>query len=125
MSYKPKIITPDDVRAFITPFLEHTTLSDADILPKIEAVETYLSEVWYEGDYPSKGRVPAILLTSSKIINETSIETEKYREVSKIADITFAGVSDIYKNAKTWEEMAYEILKSQSNIFKVSQVNKI
>ena len=127
MPYTPKIITPDEVRAFLSPFLSYDTIDDMSLLLKIEAVETYLAEVWYEGSYPSKARIPALLLTAAKVMKEPAIQGEHYREVEKIGDIKFdtrARKEDPYHLALTWEEMAYAILRSENhgNIFKIEKV---
>ena len=129
MSYQPKIITPDEVRVFLNPFLSYDDIDDATILLKIEAVERYISDVWFNGDYPESARIPALLLTASKIIKEPSMSD--YREVKKIGDVTFETQTrfksglDPYELALTWEDMALSILRSynQANIFKIKKVN--
>ena len=133
MVYVPKLINPDEVRIFLQPFLSYDDMEDFTILAKIEAVETYLSEVWYGGTYPSKGKIPALLLVASKIMKEPGIQGEHYREVNKIGDISFgqsvrsAGAidkMDPYSIAITWEEMAYAILRSENhgNIYKIKKI---
>jgi len=128
MTYTPKIISCEDVRLFMLPYLPSGTVSDSEILPKIEAVEKYLSDVWYEGTYPSDARVPAILLTAARIMKEPGIQSHHYREIEKIEDIKFdtrARREDPYHIATTWEDMAFAILRSENhgNIFKIEKVN--
>ena len=131
MVYTPSMVNPDDVRVFLTPFLSHDDIPDHTLLAKIEAVEKYLSEVWYEGTYPSKGKIPALLLVAAKIMKEPGIQSEHYREISKIGDISFnAGnksnieKTDPYALALSWEEMAYAILRSENhgNIYKIKKI---
>lgn len=127
MAYTPKMATVNDIRTFIYPYLDTSKMSDDAILAKLEAVETYLSTTWYEGSYPSSGKIPTILLTASKIIKEPSL-SDQYREVRKIMDVSFDNFPSVktkvdpYELSKTWEEMAYSILRSQCNIYKIKKV---
>ena len=132
MVYTPQMVNPDEVRVFLTPFLSYDDIEDYTILAKIEAVEKYLSDVWYSGTYPSNGKIPALLLVASSIMKEPGIQGQHYREVTKIGDVTFGpGMRttavekiDPYTIAMTWEDMAFAMLRSENhgNIYKIKKI---
>jgi len=116
MTYTPKIVSPDEVRTFFTPFLSHDDIDDMTLLAKIEAVERYVSDVYFEGSYPASAKVPCILLVASKVMMEPKIlYNDKYSPIKKIGDITYESPKSIspYQQAKSWEQMALQMLDYQ------------
>lgn len=122
MVYTPKIVNPDDIRTFFVPFLSHDDVDDMTLLAKIEAVEKYVSEVYFEGQYPSSAKVPCILLVASKLMLEPAVlYNDKYSPIKKIGDVTFDSSKSVspYQQAKSWEQMAFQMLDYQRNKWKI------
>ena len=128
--YSTKFISEGDVRNFFTPPLSYSDISTAEILLKIEAVENYISSIWGINS-ESDARIPALLLVASKIIQNASL-AQKYLPLSaesigkdysyRIA--TSSKDSNPYSVAKTWEEIALEILNAKcSDRWKIRVVN--
>ena len=97
------------------------------MLLKIEAVEDYVTAVYFDGETPSKSdaRIPVLLLIASKIVQSPRL-AKKYCTLSRevLGDYQYelprpvARGTDVQTSpfiiAKTWEKMAIEMLLSRS-----------
>lgn len=121
--YSPSLVTEQDVRNMFTPPLDYNDVTKAQILLYIETVEDYIKAVYFDDSMPSKSeaRIPALLLVMSKIIKKPDL-LKKYGvvEYMKLGDFTFRLEGPgrgkhvtAYEVAKSWEEMAHEMLKSR------------
>ena len=132
--YEPKLITEMDVRNFFSPPLSYTDVSKAEILLKIEAVEDYISAKWGITS-SSDGKIPALLLVASKIVQNPNLAKKYYtlRSESIGKDYSYSLALPTSKGAiqtspyalsKTWEEMAIEMLNSRcTDRWKIRVVN--
>jgi hypothetical protein len=122
--FVPSYITEQDVRNFFSPPLDYNDITRAEILLKIESVEKYVSTVY--GVSASDARIPSLLLVAAKLIYDPKL-SEKYYMISqeklgdysyKLGDVTESGrggMSNPWAIAKSWEQMALDILKSKAN----------
>jgi hypothetical protein len=122
--YSPISVTEKDVRNFVTPPLDYDDVSKAEILLKIESVETFVKRVYFGGGtIPSDGRIAILLLIVSNLIATPSL-AKKYRTLASesLGDYSYtisqpmsrgsAMQSDPFTVIKTWHTMATEILNS-------------
>jgi len=116
--YIPTMVTEKDIRNFFSPPLDYNDVSTAEILIKIESVETFVSTV-----YNTSSKIACLLLTASKLIYTPSL-AKKYFTLNKetLGDYSYElstpGTSaEIQANpfviSKTWEQMAMDILNSK------------
>jgi len=121
--YTPQLVSEYEVRNMFTPPLDYDDVTKAQILLYIESVEDYIKSVYFDDSMPSKAnaRIPALLLVMSKIIKKPDL-LKKYGVVEsmKLGDFSFKLVTTgkgkhvtAYEAAKSWEEMAHEMLKSR------------
>ena len=112
-----QIIHPSGVRNFFPGFLPSSVISQESLNLKIEAVEKYVSTVYYNGSYPSKGRIPCILLTAASVIRDPALTSdERYGDIQRILDITFQPARGGRANetlADIWTQQAHSILRTQ------------
>ena len=123
VDYVPSMVTEMDVRNFVTPPIENTDVSKAEILIQIESVEKYISLVY--GVSAGDGRIPCLLLIVSKLLTNPTLARKYYtlssekldsyayslaQPISRGTDIQ----SSPYIISKTWEKMAIEMLESLS-----------
>jgi len=119
--YQPKLVEEYEVRNFFSPPLSYNDISKAELLLKIEAVEKYISTVYFGGQMPSKedARIPALLLVVSQIVQNPKI-SRKYNVLTyeKLGDYSYR-ISDRYGkmpyNAYAlYREMALSMLRMKS-----------
>jgi len=122
--YTPTMLREMDVRNFFTPPLDYDDISTAEILIKIESVETYINHV-YGITSSTDGRIAALLLIASKIIHTPAL-AKKYYTLSEeqLGDYRYALAQPISRGtdiqsspfviSKTWEKMALDILNAKA-----------
>lgn len=101
------------MRGFTNPPLDYSDVSELELLSKIQAVEDYVDTVYETG-----ANVPVALLVLSKLIQNPSL-AKKY---STLASENFRGdysyslktTGSPHEIAKSWEEMAYSMLRMKS-----------
>lgn len=121
--YTPISVTEKDVRNFVTPPLDYDDVSKAEVLLKIESVETYVKRHYFHGgSIPSDGRIAVLLLIVSNLIATPSL-AKKYRTLASesLGDYSYtisqpvtrgaSMQSDPFAVIKTWHQMAVEILE--------------
>ena len=118
------MVTEKDVRNFFSPPLDYDDISKAEILIKIESVETYVRVAWGVTSV-GIGRIPCLLLIASKIIQAPAL-AKKYYTLSyeQLGDYSYSLAQPISRGtdvqsspfviSKTWERMALEILAADS-----------
>ena len=115
------IIQSRDVRDFFIPYLDSGSCSATALNSRIEAIEDYVSKVYFNNSYSSDAKYPCIMLVSADIISDSSImSTEVYGDIRQIGDLEFqpkGGMGSAYYMAQTWRDRAYEILRSKSSHF--------
>lgn len=119
MTYIPKLVTPDEVRVFFTPFLSHDDVTDDFLLMQIRVVETYIKEVWNNGSMPEKDEwssTAALLLVAARLLQTRQI-AEKYAFMKsvKIGNFSFTLTQspDSRTNVMNLEEIAHKILQAR------------
>jgi len=121
--YTPVSVGENDVRSFLTPPLDYDDVSKAEILLKIESVETYVKYTYFGGGtVPVKARIPILLLTISNLISTPTLARKYYtlaseqlgdynyvlaQPTSKGSDVNFSP----FTITKTWHNMGLEILQ--------------
>ena len=76
--YTPQVVSESDIRNWVTPAIEVSDVSTAEILLKIEAVEEYVKRRYFEGgSIPSTARVPVILLVVTNLLSNATL-AKKY-----------------------------------------------
>ena len=121
--YSPYLVTEQDVRNMFTPPLDYNDVTKAQLLLYIEVVEDYIKSVYFDNSMPSKSeaRLPALLLVMSKIIKKPDL-LKKYGivESMKLGDFSFhlegpgrGQHRTAHEVARSWEEMAHEMLKAR------------
>jgi len=125
MTYTPQLVTVSEVRSFFTPSLSSDDISDDELLAKIEAVETYIKDVFFNGNMPTKdtARIPALLLVASQVV-QNPVLAKKYDVLvsEKLGDYSYQTASRYSKSYNSWLEfrkMALDILKSKSDYYYV------
>lgn len=124
--YVPKLVEEYEVRNAFTPPLEYNDISKADILLKIEMIEDYIKAVYFADAMPSKtkAKIPALLLVMARVLKGNPELAKKYADVQflKLGDYEMAfdvhsrgRPPSAYDSAKSWEEMAHEMLKTRSD----------
>ncbi|RKY26041.1 MAG: hypothetical protein DRP62_00075 [Planctomycetota bacterium] len=136
VDYTPKFVSEADVRTFFTPPIPYDKVSKAEILLKIQAVEEFVINAYFGGKTPpaDKVKVPILLLVASKLIyspalakDYLTIDSEKLGDYSyKIAASSPRSRTKVspYEIAKTWEQIALDILNSISPVWKIRLSNE-
>jgi len=131
--YVPIMVTEKDVRNFFSPPLDYDDVNTAEILVKIESVETYISSVYEITG--SDGRIPALLLIAAKLIQSPALAKTYYTLSSEmLGDYAYTLAQPISRGtdvqsspfviSKTWEKMGLEMLESlNSNRWKLYKAN--
>lgn len=123
--YVPSLVQEHEVRSSFTPPLTYDDVSKADLLLKIAAVEDYIKATYFNDSMPSvvKGKYPALLIVMSKVIKSNPGLIKKYGIVSNLQlgdyKVSFQhsgkGVHvSAYESAKSWEQMAEDMLYARS-----------
>ena len=135
--YTPELVTEMDVRNFVTPPIDYNDVSREEILLKIESVETYVKQVFFDGgSLPTASRIGILLLIIPSILSSPDL-AKKYRTLSseKLGDYAYsisqpmsrgtAMQSDPFAISKTWHQMGLEIITklSSSNKFNFRVTN--
>lgn len=107
----------NDIRSFFSPPLDYDDVPEAELLLKIEAVETYVKDV-YELTTSAEARIGVMLLVASKIIQTPSLARKYFTLQSEtLGDYAYslapAGSSPL-QIAKSWEDLAHEMLRAKS-----------
>lgn len=120
--YSPLYITEADCRNFFNPPLSSDDVPKAELLLKIEAVETYITSV-FEITSAGDAKIPALLLVAAKVIQSPTL-AKKYYTLSEesIGDYRYvlmptmrAGMlTNPFALSTTWESIAMDILKAKS-----------
>ena len=123
VDYIPTMVREMDVRSFFSPPLDFDDVSTAEILIKIEAVETYVDKVY--GVNGSAGRIPVLLLIASKLIHAPALAKKHFTLAEEsLGDYSYVMAQPISRGtdiqsspfviSKTWEKIGLEILESLS-----------
>ena len=68
--YSPIVVSENDIRSFVTPPLDYDDVTKAEILLKIEAIETFVKYAYFNGGIiTSKAKIPVVLLVISNLIS--------------------------------------------------------
>jgi len=79
VDYSPQVVNEYDVRNFVSPPLDYDDVSKAEILLKIESVESYVKYRYFNGgSLPSKARIPVLLLVISNLISTPALAKKYY-----------------------------------------------
>ena len=130
-------LTENDVRVFVTPPLDYDDVSKAEILLKIESVESYVKYQYFGGgSIPASAKIPVLLLVISNLICTASLARKYYTlSAESLGDYSYRLAEPISRGTdiqsspfiitKTWQAMAIEILKkiSSPSDFIVRKVN--
>ena len=116
MDYVPAYASEMMIRNFVNPPLSYDDVPQAELLAKIEAVESYVTTVYETGD-----KVACCLLVLAKLIQNPSLAktygpltSENFRGDYSYTLKTGSGTKTSYEIAKSWEEMAFDILRAKS-----------
>ena len=124
--YSPVAVSESDVRNFVSPPLDYDDVSKAEILLKIESVESYVKYRFFGGgSLPSTARIPVLLLVISNLISTPTLAKKYYTLSSeRLGDYEYSLAQPISRGtdiqsspfviSRTWERMALEILESLS-----------
>jgi hypothetical protein len=84
MTYSPSLVTEDELRNAFDPALSTTDLSQARALTIIELIESYIRDTYFDGTMPTAtvGKMPALALSMSKVINGNAILSKAHKPVS-------------------------------------------
>jgi hypothetical protein len=114
------LIGSEDVRSFFNPPLSYDDVTTAEIDLKIEAVESYIEQV-YELTSSADARIPALLLVASKLAQNPkfankyfTLSSETLRDYSYSLGGNLGGAGSQYTLSRTWEQMAIEMLSAKS-----------
>jgi len=119
--YDPTMVKEMDVRNFFSPPLDFDDVPTAEILIKIESVETYVSQVYEVTG--SEGRIPTLLLIAAKIIQTPDLAKKYYTLAEEqLGDYRYLMAQPISRGtdiqsspfviSRTWERMGLEILNA-------------
>ena len=116
-NYTPEIVNENDIRSFCSPPLDYNDVSTAEILLKIEAMEQYAKQVYFNGGgLPSTARMPVVMLVISKLLINSSLakkygvlKSERLGDYSYIMSDSFIKGSENYSDS--WWNIATDILK--------------
>lgn len=120
--YKPQLVEEYEVRNFFSPPLSYDDMSKAELLLKIEVIEKFIADAYFNGNMPSKddARIPALLLVISQIVQNPNI-SKKYNVIlsEKLGDYSYR-ISDSYgKEAynaySIYREMALSMLRAKAS----------
>ena len=112
--FVPSYCSESFIRNFTSPPLSYDDVSQAELLAKIEAVESYCTTVYETGD-----KVACSLLVLAKLVQNPTI-AKKYCTLNaetigkysyRLGSISGKSPFEI---AKSWEQLGYEILRSKS-----------
>ena len=127
------LITVTEVRSCFTPELSVSDVSDAELNMKIGMVEDYINAVYFNDGTPTKAQAqyPALLIIMSKIIKKPGLMA-KYGSPSSVSigdfkyTLAIAGKGQhvtAFEVARSWEEMAIEILNSRGDHWYIKKSN--
>jgi len=121
--YSPTSVTEMDVRNFTTPPLDYDDVTTAEILIKIESVETWAKRYFFDGGaIPSDGRIAVLLIIATNLLQNQdlarkycTLASESYGDYS----YTMAGpgggaATSPFDIVKGWGQMGMDILYSLS-----------
>jgi hypothetical protein len=108
--YVPVLVKEFEVRNFFNPPLDYDDVPTAELLLKIESVEKYIEFV-YGITTSTSGRIPALLLVASKIVENPSLSSKYSKiETEKLGDYSYS----LFKGgAASWRTMAIEMLEAK------------
>jgi len=124
--YTPLVVNEIDVRNFVSPPLDYDDVSKAEILLKIESVETFVKHVYFGGgSIPAKARIPVLLLIISNIISTAKLAKKYYTLSSeRLGDYAYTLAEPISRGTDiqsspfvpslTWHRMAIEMLEKMA-----------
>lgn len=139
VDYTPRFVSEADVRGFFTPPIPYDKVSKAEILLKIQAVEEFIINSYFGGKIPpaEKVKVPVLLLVASRLIYSPQLAKDYYTINSeKLGDYSYrlalptartprGGRNSPYELAKSWEQMAFDILNSITPIWNIKLANEL
>lgn len=131
-------ITENDVRTFVSPPIDYDDASRAEVLLKIESVETYVKYQFFGGGtVPASARIPILLLVITNLISSPALARKYYTLASeKLGDYSYEMAQPISRGtdiqsspfviSRTWHAMALEMLKKMASPsdFAVYKVNE-
>lgn len=136
--YTPLAVSEMDIRNFVTPPLDYDDVTKAEILLKIESVETFVKYKYFAGgSVPTKARIPVLLLTISNLISSGKLAKKYYTLSSeKLGDYSYtlaepiARGTDIQSSpfivSETWHSMAIDMLEKMASPseYKIRKANE-
>jgi len=129
--YVTKYVNEEDVRGFFTPPLDYDDVTRNEILRKIEAVEDYVTAVYFNDSTTTaaNARIPCLLLIASKIIQTPTLAKKYYTLAEEeLGDYRYMMAQPISRGtdvqsspfviSRTWERMAIDILEKRTSLDK-------
>ena len=129
--YTPQLVKEHEVRNFFTPPLDYDDVDKAELLAKIQAVETFIKDVYFDGNMPteSTAKIPALLLVVSQIVQNPTL-AKKYGAIvsEKLGDYSYKLATETgrtpYNAYKVYRDMAFAMLRAKcSTTWKVYKTN--
>jgi len=124
--YTPLVVNESDIRNFVTPPLDYDDITKAEILLKIESVETFVKYKYFGGGtIISSARIPVMLLIISNVISSSKL-AKKYCMLNseRLGDYSYT-IAEPARDAKTqnnpyviietWHDMAIEMLEKMAS----------
>jgi len=136
--YSPLVVTEMDVRNFVTPPIDYDDVTKAELLLKIESVETFVKYRYFNGgSLPTKARIPILLLIVSNLVSSSKLAKKYYTLSSeRLGDYSYTLAEPIargtniqsspYIVSETWHGMATKMLEKMASPseFKIRKANE-
>ena len=129
--YIPKLVKEHEVRNFFSPPLDYDDVGKAELLSKIQVVETFIKDVYFDGNMPNEdtAKIPALLLVVSQIVQNPTL-AKKYGAIvsEKLGDYSYRLANELgrtpYNAYRVYREMALAMLRAKcSTTWKVFKTN--
>ena len=127
------LVTKDEVRKCFTPALSVEDITDDQLEMRIDMVEDYIKAVYFNDQMPKQeqAKYPTLLIVLSKIVKRPNllakhgiIESVSIGDFKYTLSIAGKGThKTAYEVARSWEDMALEILKARGNAWFFKKVN--
>ena len=117
--YTPKIITSEgEIRNFFTPPVTYEDITKAEMLLRIESVEEYVIQTYFDGTIPSssKARIATLLLIAADLALDPRL-SKKYHTLNRekfTGDYEYVINSKGFEsNVERWTKRAIELLNTK------------
>ena len=128
MTYSPSLVTEQELRDAFDPSLSTTDLSQARALTIIELIESYIKDTYFDGSMPTAtvGKMPALALAMSKVINGNPTLAKAHKPVSSFAIDNYSVRYEDGSNALEYslEAYAHRVLMAQDMKSRTTIIHK-